>query len=48
MTERISLWRKERLRIVKQSAIPDQVAGSLPCPGSAACIIATIWLLELR
>jgi transposase InsO family protein len=43
MTGHISHWRKERQRIVKQSAIPDQVAGSLPCPGSVACIIVTIW-----
>jgi hypothetical protein len=44
--ELILRWKRERLRLVKQAKIPEQIAGSYRYQGSAACIIATIWLPE--
>jgi hypothetical protein len=39
-------WRRERLPVVAKRRISKQDAESYPCPGSAVCIIATIWLPE--
>ena len=42
----LALGEGNAMRVVKRRRIPMLVAGSSPCQGSAACIIATIWLPE--
>jgi len=48
MTGLILHWRRERLQAGRQQRAQVQVVELLPCRGSGACIIVTIWPPELR
>jgi hypothetical protein len=48
MTGLILRWRRERLQAGRQQRALVHVVELLPCPGSGACIIVTIWPPELR
>jgi hypothetical protein len=48
MTGLILRWRRERLQAGRQQRAQVQVVELLPCRGSGACIIVTIWPPELR
>src|SRR6202030_1325055 len=48
MTGLILRWRREHLQAGRQQRAQVQVVESLPCRGSGACIIVTIWPHELR
>src|ERR1700722_15922991 len=48
MTGLILRWRREHLQAGRQQRAQVQEVESLPCRGSGACIIVTIWPHELR